>query len=47
MGNAVPAFVTTMSAGVSTVDISGLSAGIYLVQAKTDRWTKQSKVVIY
>jgi photosystem II stability/assembly factor-like uncharacterized protein len=45
MGNAVPAFVTTMSVGISTIDISGLSPGIYIVSARTDHGTVQRKFV--
>jgi hypothetical protein len=47
MGHIIPVAMKTLSREFSTLDISGLSAGIYLVLARTAEGIARTKLVIY
>ena len=46
-GNTMPVPVKNLMSGLFSVDISGLSAGIYLVSAKNVKGLSRSKLVVY
>ncbi len=47
LGNAIPLALKTISDSLSSLDISGLPAGIYLVSMKSSTGTARTKLVVY
>jgi len=47
MGNSMPLMVKTLSAGLSTIDISALPAGMYLISVSSSEGTAKTKLVVY
>jgi hypothetical protein len=47
MGNAMKITVKNLSTDLSSIDISGLSAGTYLVELKTSEGISRTKLIVY
>jgi hypothetical protein len=47
MGNVIPVALKNLSTDLSTIDISALPAGMYMVSLKSSLGTARTKLVVY